>query len=390
YKVRKSNLSRSHWRAIKSLRADSSIKILPADKGNKTVVMNAGDYLSKLEKRVQAGSNVAIARNPTKSREVALNRLINMIMKDAEASLLASEPSVPWLYGMPKVHKKDCPVREISSAVGSSGHDLAAALSKLLMPMVGKTRTYVRDGYHFVELIQQRWSRFSMAARRAWETGWRMVSLDISAMFPNIPMAEALEVLEKRLGRFEKSGDAAGEGGVCGPYFQCEFGLFKQVDGVPMGGPLSCLISDIFMEDYEEKVVIKLSDGTVIRADWLRFRDDTWMIWEHSQELFDEFLRKLNGIHPKIKWEAVFEENGQLPFLDVLVVRNEDGSFTTTVYRKPTHSDRYLHWTSNHPVKDKLSGIRTLVYRANHYCSTASLKMAELTHLRKTFADNGY
>ncbi|CAM9711402.1 unnamed protein product, partial [Heterosigma akashiwo] len=157
-----------------------------------------------------------------------------------------------------------------------------------------------------------------------------------------------------------------------------------------MGGPLSGLISDIFMEDYEEKVVIKLSDGTVIRADWLRFRDDTWMIWQHSQELFDEFLKKLNDIHPKIKWEAVFEENGQLPFLDVLVVRNEDGSFTTTVYRKPTHSDRYLHWTSNHPVKDKLSGIRTLVYRANHYCSTASLKMAELTHLRKTFADNGY
>ena len=78
----------------------------------------------------------------------------------------ASEPSVPWLYGMPKVHKKDCPVREISSAVGSAGHDLAAALSKLLMPMVGKTRTYVRDGYHFVELIQQRWSRFAMAARR--------------------------------------------------------------------------------------------------------------------------------------------------------------------------------------------------------------------------------
>ncbi|CAM9791836.1 unnamed protein product, partial [Heterosigma akashiwo] len=108
-------------------------------------------------------------------------------------------------------------------------------------------------------------------------------------------------------------------------------------------------------------------------------------------ELFDKFLKKLNGIHPKIKWEAVFEKFGQLPFLDVLVVKNEDGSFTTTVYRKPTHSDRYLHWTSNnHPVKNKLPGIRTLVYRATHYCSTASLKMAELAHLRKNFADNGY
>ena len=160
---------------------------------------------------------------------------------------------------------------------------------------------YVRDGYHFVELIQQRWSRFAMAA---WQRGGRvcrMVSLDMSAtMFPtNIHMAEALEVLEKRLRRFEKSGELAEHTDlsaeevmllvkeVCAaPYFQCEFGLFKQVDGVHMGGPLPCLISDIFMEDYEEKVVvIKLSDGTVIRADWLRFRDDTWMIWEHSSFL---------------------------------------------------------------------------------------------------------
>ena len=165
-------------------------------------------------------------------------------------------------------------------------------------------------------------------------------------------MIEALEVLESGLyyRRFENSGDLSkptdlsaeevmllAKEACTALYFQREFGLFKQVDGVPMGGPLSCLISGIFMEDYE-KVIIKLSDGTVIRADWLRFRDDTSMIWEHSQELFYEFLKKLNGIHPTIKWEAVFEENGQLPFLDVLVVRNEDGSFTTTVYRKPTHS----------------------------------------------------
>ena len=63
-----------------------------------------------------------------------------------------------------------------------------------MMPMAGgKTRTYVQDGYHFVELNQQRWSSFAMAAQ--WRGGHvgRMVSLDISAMmFPNnIPMAGA-------------------------------------------------------------------------------------------------------------------------------------------------------------------------------------------------------
>jgi len=72
-------------------------------------------------------------------------------------------------------------------------------------------------------------------------------------------------------------------------------------------------------------------------------------------------------------------------------VRNENGLSTTTVYWEPMHSDRYLHWTFNHPVRDKLSGTRTQVYRATtHYCFTASLKMAELARLRNTFADKGY
>jgi len=67
----------------------------------------------------------------------------------------------------------------------------------------------------------------------------------------------------------------------------------------------------------------------------------------------------------------------------------KDGSFTTTVYRKTTHSDRYLNWTSNHPVKEKLYGIRTLAYRASHYCCTSGLKMAELAHEEKFWMTTG-
>lgn len=44
-------------------------------------------------------------------------------------------------------------------------------------------------------------------------------------------------------------------------YFQFEFGLYKQKYVVPVGGPLSCLISDILMEDYERKLNTKLLMG---------------------------------------------------------------------------------------------------------------------------------
>jgi hypothetical protein len=72
------------------------------------------------------------------------------------------------------------------------------------------------------------------------------------------------------------------------------------------------------------------------------------------------------------------------------VKREDDGSFTTSVYRKPTHSERYLHFSSNHPLQQKLSAVHSLKYRALHYCSRFPLLEAELLHLKDTFVMNGF
>ena len=56
------------------------------------------------------------------------------------------------------------------------------------------------------------------------------------------------------------------------PYFQRELGFFKQTDGVPRGDALSCLISDVFMEDYEEKIQFEIG-GDPVDIDWVRYQD---------------------------------------------------------------------------------------------------------------------
>ena len=65
-------------------------------------------------------------------------------------------------------------------------------------------------------------------------------------------------------------------------------------------------------------------------------------------------------------------------------------SIESTVYRKPTHRDRYLDYKSNHCISVKLSVIHTLIHRAKQVCSTPEFLAKEMVHLQKVLQDNHY
>ena len=53
------------------------------------------------------------------------------------------------------------------------------------------------------------------------------------------------------------------------------------------------------------------------------------------------------------------------------------------MYRKPTHTDQYRHWDSNHFITAKHSVYNTLAYRANIVSSNQQALNKELEHIRK-------
>ena len=79
-----------------------------------------------------------------------------------------------------------------------------------------------------------------------------------------------------------------------------------------------------------------------------------------------------------------------MPFLDVLFIRDNE-EINTTVFRKDTYNDLYLHWDSFSPNSYKQGTLISLVSRAYIICSNKSLLEKELKHLKNTFhKKNGY
>ena len=88
----------------------------------------------------------AIKQDRTKFIERRLNAFIfdllklDRITKQKYYFLRSSDSCAPGLYGLPKVHKKDFPMRPIVFFINSSLYNLSKYLSKLLSPLVRKTK----------------------------------------------------------------------------------------------------------------------------------------------------------------------------------------------------------------------------------------------------------
>ena len=223
------------------------------------------------------------------------------------------------------------------------------------------------------------------------------VSFDANKLYPSVYVPEGIEILATKLRYDRKLHERTGltrkelltltELCVSEPYFECELGTYIQDEGAPMGGPLTDLLADLIIENKIEKTIAHHPKWGPL-VDWIRKADDTFMEWTNSMEELQLFYSFLNSLHPKIQWSMEISKNNQISFLDVLVIKN-GSEILTSVYRKLSASNRYIHYTSAHPWKDKTAAMKFLKARALDYCSPQFLD-AELTFLKQTFLLNGY
>ncbi|XP_072017161.1 uncharacterized protein [Amphiura filiformis] len=225
-------------------------------------------------------------------------------------------------------------------------------------------------------------------------------SHDVVALFTSTPIDLTLHILKERLNEDKdlknrtllSTDDIIELTKFClatVAYFSYSGQIYRQCFGMAMGSPLSPLACNIFMEWLEQKAISTAPDSCRPRL-WKRYVDDVLEIIRRGQ--VDNLTDHLNSIDPtgSIKFTYEQEQDGSIPFLDTLITRKSDGSLKLSIYRKKTHTDQYLQFSSHHPLHQKLGVVRTLLDRSESLVTEEADRQKEETNIREALSGCGY
>ena len=151
-----------------------------------------------------------------------------------------------------------------------------------------------------------------------------------------------------------------------------------------MGGPASSTTAEIYMQVFERTVITTAPHPPKV---WERFVDYVYYVFKRT--FLENFFHHINNLHQNIKFTMEEESNEELAFLDTLLKWN-NGEISVLVYRKPTHTDQYLHYSSHHQTSCKESVVSSLFNRAYSIITNKDDLHKENAKIKQVLKENGY
>ena len=289
------------------------------------------------------------------------------------------------LYGLPKIHKPNMPLRSSLSNVNHYSYKLAKFFIPLLTSLT-TSRFIISDSFSFV----QEHLSSDTDSRNVF-----MASFDVVSLFTNIPVNETIGIIPNALfsdHQFFHGLDRSGFEKLlslsvknCHFIFNCR--LYQQVDGVAMGSPLGPLFANIFMSFHEQKW-LNSCPSSFSPLLYKRYVDDCLLLFRslHHVPLSLEYL---NRQHANITFTAEIERDGKLPFFDIDISGSES-KFATSVYRKPTFTGLFTNFHCFIPNGMKQNLVSCLIHRIFNLCSSYENFHTQLEIVRKLLNLNGF
>jgi len=244
------------------LKQHPEVLVTRADKGNITVALNYNKYITQMEDMLSDISTYEVINyDPLKKMMNSITSIISVwkqrkyIDIRTYRKIYCGDGNLPRAYGLPKIHKPNCPLRIIVSTINSPLFSLAIFLKDILQNSIDRSIGYVANSHQLVKTLND----FTM------DPNYRMVSLDVISLFTNVPIDLALESIEKRWDSISQCTliplqefKVAVKFVLGSTFFTFNKKCYKQIYGTPMGSPLSPVIADLVLQDLETTAIKNL------------------------------------------------------------------------------------------------------------------------------------
>ncbi|BHF81686.1 hypothetical protein SprV_0802481900 [Sparganum proliferum] len=282
-------LSKVERDALKELRADNDLVIVPADKGRSTVLLNRTDYIQKSKTLLyDRQSYVPCEPNAitTLTREINATLLAmensGAISQINRRNARAQETVLARFYGLPKVHIEGAPLRPIASLNGIPTYGLAKWLFRRLKFPTSDLNTTVSSSTSFLEKLKG----VSLLPSDV------MLYFDVTSLFTSIPQDLAVKTIGELVReKYDETENRLGHVQIIQllkfclkTYFTLDRTIYDQVKDTPIGLPISGLIAEAVLQRLESLVFRHHRPKF-----WARYVDDIFVVIERDQvQTFNE------------------------------------------------------------------------------------------------------
>lgn len=374
-------------RAKRFFKTHEDVFATRSDKGGHTVIIDKAQYEEYIRKMLDNPSYSLVNDSPLHELTKKEEKLIYIFRKNHKTNGFvdsAYEPATKQLakfYGLPKVHKENFCLRPITAMSQAPGHLLGRIFNKLLNVIFPRTHFHIKDSYEMVEFL-------NIAMIREEDV---LVSFDVVSMYTNIPRELVKTII------LNKQTEICNEFGigkkilietlqfllVDSTFFTALDNIYKQNEGLPMGGCISTTLARMVMDEVAEHLLLNEPDISFIRI----FVDDT--IAAMKREKVENALEVLNKYNSNMAFTCEMESNRRsINFLNITLIR-EKNFIITNWYRKHFASGRLLPYFSSHKRSTILGTaeafIKTVLRLSDSFFYTTNKPLVE-----KTLRSNGF
>lgn len=264
-------------------------------------------------------------------------------------------------YTLPKIHKEPLSGRPINPTIHFVTYYASKFLDRKLKSIMEMAPSFIGSSTDLLRTLQK--SRFPPECV--------LVTADIRAMYPSIPIEDGVLAVERMVKRFCNCiGSTIKESEIplvvdllrfvmTSTYLKYKEQVYRQVKGTAMGTPAAVPYASIFVMDIELTLFetrLKINPSPEYRSalfrdnertwqtDWVllykRFIDDLKAIFRNMADAI-HFMKQLSSMHPAIQFDVKMADD-KIEFLDVDIFKGPNfartGILSSRLFQKPLNA----------------------------------------------------